>query len=72
MPAQQRDALLMAGMGHRTASAENGTNPEGMDMDHSNEVSFPYTFPRPGNYRIRVQVKREERILTGAFDALVK
>jgi hypothetical protein len=30
-------------------------------------VAFPYAFPRAGEYRLFVQVKRAGRILTGAF-----
>jgi hypothetical protein len=72
LPAAEREVVLMAGMDHSTAG--NGTNetPGMAGMDHGSEVSFPYTFPQPGNYRIWVQVKREGRILTGAFDAMVK
>ena len=36
------------------------------------EVSFPYGFPRPGNYRIFVQIKRAGQIQTGVFDARVE
>jgi len=35
------------------------------------EVSFPYGFPKPGLYRIFVQVKRAGKIETGVFDAKV-
>jgi hypothetical protein len=49
----------------------------GVPMDHGSvpslpsEVSFPYGFPRTGDYRLFVQVKRHGHVETGVFDAHV-
>jgi len=34
-------------------------------------LSFPYAFPKPGGYRLWVQVKTSGKILTGVFDVKV-
>jgi hypothetical protein len=38
----------------------------------ASSVTFPYAFPSPGSYRIFVQIKRNDRIETSAFDARVE
>ena len=49
----------------------------GIPMDHSKtqavpaELAFPYGFPKPGEYRLFVQVKRHGQVQTGVFDAHV-
>jgi hypothetical protein len=51
-----------------------GTGMSGMDMSmdpRAAEVSFPYGFPKPGEYRLFVQMKRGGTIETGVFDTQV-
>lgn len=62
LPYAERDSLLGIGMDH---SFEDPDHP-----DHA-VVKFPYAFPEAGQYRIYVQMKRNQKILNGAFDVKV-
>ena len=49
------------------------TDQRGMpDMTMSGEFSLPYEFPKPGRYRLWVQVKPASEVLTGVFDVTVR
>jgi hypothetical protein len=67
MSAMEREELLMTDMGMYKQEGQAMTG-----MDHSNRVSFPYAFPKSGQYRIFLQIKRNGQVLTGAFDVRVK
>ncbi len=62
LPYAERDSILSIGMDH---SYEDPDHP-----DHA-VVKFPYSFPEAGQYRIYVQMKRNQKILNGAFDVEV-
>jgi hypothetical protein len=58
-------------------SAVEGGMPSGMMMSAAAqklepEVSFPYGFPKAGEYRIFVQIKRAGQVETGVFDVQVQ
>jgi hypothetical protein len=64
MTESERNALLSVGMNMKMDSMAG--------MKVNNMIRFPYSFPAPGQYRIWVQCKRNGKILTAAFDKLVK
>jgi hypothetical protein len=77
-------SVSMAALDLAQASLAGGTDsaqqamplPMSMPMPESGpippEVRFPYGFPKAGDYRIFVQIKRAGRIETGVFDAHVQ
>ena len=42
------------------------------NMTMSGALTFPYEFPKPGRYRIWVQARPNNRVLTGTFDVDVR
>jgi hypothetical protein len=71
-------ALELARQTTRTTEPTDMAMP-GMDMAamhaapvRPEDLEFPYGFPRPGRYRLFVQVRHAGRIVTGAFDARVE
>jgi hypothetical protein len=62
---QQAATRAMADMHGTNAPDMNGPGSIGPD------ISFPYGFPKPGLYRIFVQIKRANQIETAVFDATV-
>ncbi|MPR32305.1 hypothetical protein [Salmonirosea aquatica] len=67
MPEAERESYLMQEMGMDLGA--DSTAHAG--MEHGSVVSFPYAFPKAGQYRIFLQIKRNGRVLTGVFDARV-
>ncbi len=67
---------IPAGASHRIAAAApvtsaHSTAAVSADPTDTTAVVMPYAFPRPGRYRLWVQIKRAGRVLTGVFDVRV-
>ena len=72
--AAQEAFVAKAGMAGMPAMAgmDHAAMPGMPAMSHGPSVlSFPYEFPRPGRYRLWVQVKSGGQVRTGVFDAEV-
>jgi hypothetical protein len=70
----QENAGANAQAGVNAGREMGGAGMSGMDMSmdpRSAEVSFPYGFPKAGEYRLFVQMKRGGTIETGVFDTQV-
>lgn len=50
---------------------ESATAQMAMPVTIGRDIEFPYGFPKPGTYRIFVQIKRSSQIRTAVFDAHV-
>jgi hypothetical protein len=70
-------SISMASQEFFTTDVNAGSLPDA-PVDHSKHLSaiarnegvaFPYEFPKTGRYRIWVQVKSNDRVMTGVFDS---
>jgi len=64
-------SISMAAM-ERFAGATAVDPHAGHAMPMEGHVAIPYAFPKPGAYRLFVQVKRDGKVRTAAFDANVR
>jgi hypothetical protein len=62
------DTTAHGRLGPSALAASNAASASMPAMSMSGAISFPYEFPKPGRYRIWVQVRPATRVLTGTFD----
>ncbi len=62
MDEDTRNTYLMKDMNHLGL---------GEHAEHGSTVTFPYSFPQAGNYRIWIQMKKDGKVLNSSFDAEV-
>jgi hypothetical protein len=72
MPALELAQLGLAGQRTGAQDAMPGMKMSTSSTPLSSEISFPYGFPAPGEYRIFVQVKRSGHVETAVFDTRVQ
>jgi hypothetical protein len=68
MAAQQAFSEKKQQAGHSAHAGNAGDLP----VNETGVISFPYSFPKPGEYRMWVQVKHEGKVVTKALDMKVE
>ena len=68
----QREGLADAGRVGPGGAPFVPQDPAGLRAAGSSQVSFPFQFPKPGLYRVWVQVRLDGRVRTGVFELNIR